>query len=189
MIITTCLIAWMPGSILGSAASGVAARAPAQAATTTARRTATAPTAADRTARLSATDHRTAAQCTDAVGSTRPSACRLYRIATMRRSTLLLVLVVAALGLVAAGCGGEQSQTATPETVQGEVTTTETTTTETETTTSESTETETTSEATTTETSAGPPKGDPVAGKAIFLGTSGCTGCHTLADAGSTGTV
>jgi len=106
----------------------------------------------------------------------------------MRRSTLLLVLVVAALGLVAAGCGGEQSQTATPETVQGEVTTTETTTTETETT-SESTETETTSEATTTETSAGPPKGDPVAGKAIFLGPSGCTGCHTLADAGSTGMV
>ena len=31
-------------------------------------------------------------------------------------------------------------------------------------------------------------KGDPVAGKKIFL-TAGCTGCHTLADAGSTGTV
>jgi cytochrome c553 len=118
-----------------------------------------------------------------------PLAFRLYRIATMRRSALLLVLVVAAVGLAAAGCGGEQSQTATPETVQGEVTTTETTTSETETTTSESTETETTSETTTTETSAGPPKGDPVAGKAIFLGPSGCTGCHTLADAGSTGTV
>lgn len=107
----------------------------------------------------------------------------------MRRSTLLLVLVVAALGLAAAGCGGEQSQTATPETVQGEVTTTETTTTETEPTTSESTATETTSESTTTETGATPPKGDPVAGKAIFLGASGCTGCHTLADAGSSGTV
>ena len=107
----------------------------------------------------------------------------------MRRSSLLLVLVVAALGLAAAGCGGEQSQTATPETVQGEVTTTATTTTETETTTSESTATETTSESTTTETGATPPKGDPVAGKAIFLGASGCTGCHTLADAGSSGTV
>jgi mono/diheme cytochrome c family protein len=107
----------------------------------------------------------------------------------MRRSTLLLVLVVAALGLAAAGCGGEQSQTATPETVQGEVTTTETTTTEPEPTTSESTATETTSESTTTETGATPPKGDPVAGKAIFLGASGCTGCHTLADAGSSGTV
>jgi mono/diheme cytochrome c family protein len=30
--------------------------------------------------------------------------------------------------------------------------------------------------------------GDPVAGKALFL-KSGCTGCHTLADAKSTGTV
>lgn len=30
--------------------------------------------------------------------------------------------------------------------------------------------------------------GDPVAGKAIFL-EAGCTGCHTLADAGSTGTL
>jgi mono/diheme cytochrome c family protein len=30
--------------------------------------------------------------------------------------------------------------------------------------------------------------GDPVAGKALFL-KSGCTGCHTLADAHSTGTV
>jgi mono/diheme cytochrome c family protein len=31
-------------------------------------------------------------------------------------------------------------------------------------------------------------KGDPTAGKKIFL-SAGCTGCHTLADAGSTGTV
>jgi mono/diheme cytochrome c family protein len=31
-------------------------------------------------------------------------------------------------------------------------------------------------------------KGDPVAGKAIFL-KAGCTGCHTLADAHATGTV
>jgi mono/diheme cytochrome c family protein len=31
-------------------------------------------------------------------------------------------------------------------------------------------------------------KGDPVAGKALFL-KSGCTGCHTLADAHATGTV
>ena len=30
--------------------------------------------------------------------------------------------------------------------------------------------------------------GDPVAGKALFL-KSGCTGCHTLADANATGTV
>jgi len=105
----------------------------------------------------------------------------------MRRTTLFLCILVAALGLVAAGCGQEQEQTATPETVQGEVTTTtESTETETnETTVSESTETETT----TTETGGGAPTGDPVAGKEIFLGASGCTGCHTLADAGSSGTV
>ena len=105
----------------------------------------------------------------------------------MRRTTLFLCILVAALGVVAAGCGQEQEQTATPETVQGEVTTTtESTETETtETTGSESTETETT----TTETGGGAPTGDPVAGKEIFLGASGCTGCHTLADAGSSGTV
>jgi len=31
--------------------------------------------------------------------------------------------------------------------------------------------------------------GDPAAGKKIFLGVGGCKSCHTLADAGSTGTV
>ena len=81
----------------------------------------------------------------------------------MRRTAFVLVLLVAALGIVAAGCGGEENQSAAPETVQGEVTT--------------------------TETSVAPPTGDPVAGKAIFTGASGCTGCHTLADAGSSGTV
>jgi mono/diheme cytochrome c family protein len=102
----------------------------------------------------------------------------------MRRTLVVLVFLVAALAVVAAGCGGEESQSAAPETVQGEVTTTETTTTETQT-----TETTTSSESTTTETSGGAPTGDPVAGKAIFTGASGCVGCHTLADAGSTGTV
>jgi mono/diheme cytochrome c family protein len=109
------------------------------------------------------------------------------------RRTALLCLLVAALGLAATGCGQEQEQSATPETVQGEVTTTtestETETTETETTESESTETNTTETTETTETGGGTPQGDPVAGKEIFLGASGCTGCHTLADAGSTGTV
>jgi mono/diheme cytochrome c family protein len=33
------------------------------------------------------------------------------------------------------------------------------------------------------------PKGDPAAGKAIFTGSSGCSSCHTLKDAGATGTV
>ena len=34
-----------------------------------------------------------------------------------------------------------------------------------------------------------PAAGDPVAGKQVFLGTAGCSSCHTLADAGSTGNV
>ena len=112
----------------------------------------------------------------------------------MRRTALVLCLLVAALGVVAVGCGQEQEQTATPETVQGEVTTTETETTESESTETETTETQTTettetTETETTETGGGTPQGDPVAGKEVFLGASGCTGCHTLADAGSTGTV
>ena len=109
----------------------------------------------------------------------------------MRRTAVLLCLL-AAFGVVAAGCGGEETQTATPETTQGEITTpgtTETDTTETETTATTATETtETETETETTETGA-TPEGDPVAGKEVFLGASGCAGCHTLADAGSSGTV
>ncbi|HEY2776707.1 MAG TPA: cytochrome c [Gaiellaceae bacterium] len=33
------------------------------------------------------------------------------------------------------------------------------------------------------------PKGDPTAGKVVFTGSSGCSGCHTLKDAGATGNV
>jgi mono/diheme cytochrome c family protein len=106
----------------------------------------------------------------------------------MRRTALVLVLLVAAVGLAAAGCGGEENQSAAPETVEGttsETTTTETTTTET--TETGSTESETT-ETTTTETApAG--QGDPVAGKQVFLGAPACGGCHTLADAGTSGNV
>lgn len=105
----------------------------------------------------------------------------------MRRTALFLVLLVAAIGVVASGCGGEESQTATPETVEGEVTPPDTETTETETTGTETTGTETTATETTETTPA--LKGDPVAGKEVFLGPSACTGCHTLSDAGSTGTV
>ena len=110
----------------------------------------------------------------------------------MRRTALLLVLLVAALGVVAVGCGGEESQTATPETVEGEVTTDTTETETTETTETETTETETTeTETTATETTETTPalEGDPVAGKEVFLGTAGCASCHTLSDAGSTGAV
>jgi len=31
--------------------------------------------------------------------------------------------------------------------------------------------------------------GDPAAGKEVFLGTAGCASCHTLSDAGATGTI
>jgi len=105
----------------------------------------------------------------------------------MRRAALVLVVLAAILGLVAAGCGGEETVTATPETVEG-TTTTETTTTETETTETTETETTTTEPTETTETEP-VAEGDPVAGKEVFLGASSCGGCHTLADAGTTGAV
>lgn len=106
----------------------------------------------------------------------------------MRRTALFLVLLAAAFGVVAAGCGGEQEQSATPETVEGPlVTETETTETETETTETETGETTTTETETTVTTPA--IEGDPVAGKEIFLGASACGGCHTLSDAGSSGQV
>lgn len=103
----------------------------------------------------------------------------------MRRTALALVLLVLAVAF-AAGCGGEEEATPTPDTVTGtlptETETTETTDTETETTDTETTDTETTE----TEPSG---EGDPVAGKTVFLGSSACGTCHTLADAGSTGSI
>jgi cytochrome c553 len=106
--------------------------------------------------------------------------------APMRRLPVAAAaLLLLAVGL--AGCGYEGQTTASPETVEGRVTppppppppTTETETTDT--TTTETTETET------TETTPTTPEGDPVAGKAIF--TANCGGCHTLADAGTSGTI
>ena len=64
--------------------------------------------------------------------------------------------------------------------------TTPTETTPTETTTSETTTTEDTTTETTETTEA---QGDPVAGKVVFTGSAGCIGCHTLADAGASGSV
>jgi mono/diheme cytochrome c family protein len=105
----------------------------------------------------------------------------------MRRLALALVVLAAILGLAAAGCGGEEEVTATPETVEGPLATV-TETTETETTdTTETTTTETTTTGTTETEPA--PEGDAAAGKAVFAGSAGCTGCHTLSDAGATGTV
>jgi mono/diheme cytochrome c family protein len=105
----------------------------------------------------------------------------------MRRVALVLVVFAGAFGLAAAGCGGEETVSATPDTVEG-TTTTETTTTET--TATETTDTETTTTETTETTETEPAaEGDPVAGKEVFLGASSCGGCHTLADAGTTGAV
>ena len=108
----------------------------------------------------------------------------------MRRTALALVVLVSALGVAAAGCGGEEQQSATPETVEGTTTstTTEATTTEsTETSETQTTGTATTQTATTETTPAA--QGDPVAGKQVFLSTAACGGCHTLADAGTSGNV
>ncbi len=109
----------------------------------------------------------------------------------MRRTALVLVSLVVALGFVAAGCGGEEEATPTPDTVIGTTTetdTTETDTTETETTETDTTETDTTetTDTETTDTGSGG-QGDPAAGKSVFI--TNCGGCHTLADAGTSGTV
>jgi mono/diheme cytochrome c family protein len=87
----------------------------------------------------------------------------------MHRLALLLVALVAVFGVAAVGCGGDDEASPTPETVTG----TETDGTETE------TETETDGE------DGG--EGDPEAGKTVF--TTNCASCHTLEDAGTTGTI
>src|SRR6266849_1725211 len=83
----------------------------------------------------------------------------------MRRALLICVVAVGLAGVVA-GCGSEGVTTPTPVTVVGTLPTA----------------------AKDPLTPAFALKGDPVAGKKTFL-SAGCTGCHTLADAGSTGTV
>jgi mono/diheme cytochrome c family protein len=87
----------------------------------------------------------------------------------MRRTAVALIALVFAVGLAA--CGGEEEASPEPEDTTGTITTTDT---------------ETTDETTTGEE---PAEGDPVAGKEVFLGASGCGSCHTLADAGTSGTI
>ncbi|HXG75011.1 MAG TPA: c-type cytochrome [Gaiellaceae bacterium] len=105
----------------------------------------------------------------------------------MRRVALLLtsLALLLSVGAIVAGCGGEEEAAPVPEDTTGTIPTTtdttETTTTETTTETTETTGTETETEP------AG--EGDPAAGKQVFLGTAGCGTCHTLADAGTSGTV
>jgi len=77
----------------------------------------------------------------------------------MRRSALTVAALVAFGGIATAGCGGGGGMTST------------------------------TTAPPTTDTIPGGPTGPLAAGKAVFLGDSGCGGCHTLADAGSSGTV
>lgn len=88
------------------------------------------------------------------------------------------VLVLAEVGEADEPTHGEATPTTT-ETTTGE-TTTETTGTGTETTETETQETET------TETAEG--GGDAAAGKQVFE-SAGCVSCHTLSDAGATGTI
>jgi mono/diheme cytochrome c family protein len=89
-----------------------------------------------------------------------------YTLALVRR---LVPLAILPLALLAAGCStskpGEKVVTPTPITVVGTVPK--------------------------AQAVSVPPQyqhGDPVAGKQVFL-SAGCTGCHTLADANSHGTV
>ena len=87
----------------------------------------------------------------------------------MRRVALALVALLFVFGVAA--CGGEEEVSPEPEGTTGTITTTDT----------ETTETETTGEE--------PAEGDAAAGKAVFLGSSGCGSCHTFADAGTTGQI
>ncbi len=94
-------------------------------------------------------------------------------------------MLFAVVGLVAAGCGGEEEATPSPQTVSGKTTPAATTSTSTSTTTPAPT----TSASTSTTTTTPAPAGNAAAGKTVFTGSAGCSGCHTLADAGATGTV
>jgi mono/diheme cytochrome c family protein len=88
--------------------------------------------------------------------------------------------------MVLAEVGEADEPVAHEETTSTETTPSETTTTET-TTTAESTATDSTESTDTTETTEA--QGDPVPGKAVFVGSAGCIGCHTLNDAEASGSV
>ena len=104
---------------------------------------------------------------------------------TMRRYALLALPVLAAVGLLVAGCGNytEKNVSPLPRTVSGSTTASSTSTGSEATTSAEAT---TTAEATTSD--AGAAEGDAAAGKSIFT-SAGCSACHTLKDAGASGAV
>jgi len=83
----------------------------------------------------------------------------------MGRRAVIAALLLSVGLLVLAGCGSEGTVSPAPETVEGTVAT-------------ETVET----------TAPEGPEGDATAGKSVFA-SAGCTGCHTLAAAGATGTV
>jgi mono/diheme cytochrome c family protein len=78
----------------------------------------------------------------------------------------ILVLALAALALVAAGCGGEEETSPEPETVEGTVP----------------------ADTGSGTDGSGGDAADVAAGKDVY-GSAGCGSCHTFADAGSTGTI
>lgn len=81
----------------------------------------------------------------------------------MRRAAVLLTLLALSVGI--AGCGGGQEAAPLPETVEGTV-----------------------PQATTNEAPTSTVEGDAAAGNAVYA-SAGCGGCHTLAAAGSSGSV
>jgi sulfite dehydrogenase len=90
----------------------------------------------------------------------------------MGRHVAVLVLILGALGLVGAGCGGG-SDSSSPAT------------------TADTTTAETTTGATTgggETTTGGSATGDAANGKAVFA-SAGCGGCHTYSKAGSSGSI
>ena len=99
----------------------------------------------------------------------------------MRRLSAIAVAAAFLAVGIAAGCGYEGQTTASPETVEGSVPQ------PTETTPTETTPTETNATETTPTETTPVPAGDAAAGKVVF--TTNCGGCHTLSDAGTSGTV
>jgi sulfite dehydrogenase len=83
----------------------------------------------------------------------------------MRRRPIPLLVLALALLLLAAACGGEETVTPTPETVEG-----------------------TLPEETTEESPAETLEGDASAGEEVFA-SAGCGGCHVLQAAGTNGQV